>query len=172
MRKRELLPRHHCIIFSKEYLELNPARNLCHQNQVWVKLQLAIHLLLLIIFHLYPFSPLLPPQVSNFSCLFIRWQTLYASCCTILLYFLSYCTIRFKIFSCFLCLFFMYYLCEKYYKLITVQYYIFDCVNWVPRLTLDFRTNWTHGCALGMEFICMYRTCCIFPFLSYKQILC
>ena len=49
----------------------------------------------------------------------------------------------------------MYYLCEKYYKLITVQYYIFDYVNWVPRLTLDLRTNWTYGCALGMEFICM-----------------
>ena len=25
------------------------------------------------------------------------------------------------------------YLCEKYYKLITVQYYIADCVSWVPR---------------------------------------
>ena len=30
----------------------------------------------------------------------------------------------------------MYYLFEMYYKLITVQYYIFDCVSWVPRLTL------------------------------------
>ena len=30
----------------------------------------------------------------------------------------------------------MYYLCEKYYKPITVQYYIADCVSWVPRLTL------------------------------------
>ena len=32
-KKKELLPRHHCIIFSRGYLELNPARNLCHQNQ-------------------------------------------------------------------------------------------------------------------------------------------
>ena len=33
----------------------------------------------------------------------------------------------------------MYYLCENYYKPITVQYYIADCVSWVPRLTLlDF----------------------------------
>lgn len=31
---------------------------------------------------------------------------------------------------------FMYYLCEKYYKPITVQYYIADCVSWIPRLTL------------------------------------
>ena len=37
-------------------------------------------------------------------------------------------------FSLLLCLFFMYYLCEKYYKPITVQYYIADCVGWVPRL--------------------------------------
>ena len=29
----------------------------------------------------------------------------------------------------------MYYLCEKYYKPITVHY-IADCVSWVPRLTL------------------------------------
>ena len=45
-------------------------------------------------------------------------------------------------FSLFLCLFLMYYLCEKYYKPITVQYFIADCVHWVPRLTLlDLRTK-------------------------------
>ena len=39
-------------------------------------------------------------------------------------------------------LFFMYHLCEKYYKPITVQHYIADRVTGVPRLTLlDFRTN-------------------------------
>ena len=32
-------------------------------------------------------------------------------------------------------LLFMYYLCEKYDKPITAQYYIADCVSWVPRLT-------------------------------------
>ena len=33
----------------------------------------------------------------------------------------------------------MYYLCEKYYKPITVEYYVADCVSWVLRLTLlDF----------------------------------
>ena len=40
--------------------------------------------------------------------------------------------IFFLIFVCF----FMYYFCEKYYKPITVQYYIADCVSWVSRLTL------------------------------------
>ena len=29
----------------------------------------------------------------------------------------------------------MIYLSEKYYKPIIVQYYIADCVSWVPRLT-------------------------------------
>ena len=42
-------------------------------------------------------------------------------------------------FVCFF--FFTYYLCEKSYKLITVQYYIADCVSWAPRLTLLDLTN-------------------------------
>ena len=51
--------------------------------------------------------------------------------CTVLLYFSRYCTVRF---SKFIFLYFlMYYLCEKYYKPIIVQYYIADCVSWVPR---------------------------------------
>ena len=37
----------------------------------------------------------------------------------------------------------MYYLCGKYYKPITLQYYVADCVNWVPRLTL--LDLWTHS---------------------------
>ena len=37
----------------------------------------------------------------------------------------------------------MYYLCEKYYKPITVWYPIADCVSWVLRLILlDLGTNW------------------------------
>ena len=53
-------------------------------------------------------------------------------------------------------LFFMYYLSEKYYKPITVQYYIDDCASWVPRLTLlDLGINWTYECALGMELVRM-----------------
>ena len=50
----------------------------------------------------------------------------------------------------------MYYLGEKYHKPITVQYYIADCVNWVPRLTLlNLQTNWTYEHALRMELIRM-----------------
>ena len=44
----------------------------------------------------------------------------------------------------FLYFIFMYYLCEKYCKPTTVQYYIVNCVSWVPRLTLlDLQTNGT-----------------------------
>ena len=50
----------------------------------------------------------------------------------------------------------MYYLCEKYYKPITVQYYIADCVSCVPRLTwLDLQTNWTYERALRIELVRM-----------------
>ena len=35
-----------------------------------------------------------------------------------------------------------FHLCEKYYKLITIQYNIAYCVSWVPRLTLtDLQTH-------------------------------
>ena len=114
-----------------------------HQRQAWVKLQLALRLLLLTILQLCHLPPPLPVPASNSSCLFTRCQPLDASCCSVLLYFSRYCTVRLKTFSFFVC-FLMYYLCEKYYKPITIQYYIADCVSWVPRLTLlDLGTNWT-----------------------------
>ena len=111
-KNKELLPRHHWIVFSRGEIELNPSRNqnLCHQRQAWVELQLALHLLLLMILQLYHLWPLPPPRVSNTSCLFTRCQPLYASCCTVLLYFSRYCTVRLKMFSlffvfvCFLCI--------------------------------------------------------------------
>ena len=70
-------------------------------------------------------------------------------------------TVLFKVLDCkiknvsfiFLC-FLMYYLCEKYYKPIVVQYYITNCVSWVPSLTLlGLRTNWIYklDSMLGME---------------------
>ena len=60
-----------------------------------------------------------------------------------LLYFARHCTVKLKMFSLFLCLFFMYYLCENYYKPVTVQNYVDNCVSWVPKLTLlDLQANW------------------------------
>ena len=50
----------------------------------------------------------------------------------------------------------MYYLCEKYYRPITVQCYIANYVSWVPRLTLlGLGTNWTYKVTLGMELVHM-----------------
>ena len=95
------------------------------------------------ILQLYHLPPSFPPPVSSSSSLFTQCQPLYASCSTTLLYFSRYYTIRSKIFSLSF-VFVMYYLCEKYHKPITVQYYIADRVCWVSRLTLlDLRTNWT-----------------------------
>ena len=51
----------------------------------------------------------------------------------------------------------MYYLCEKYCKPTTVQYYIVNCVSWVPRLTLlDLQMcsrNRTHSYAGDLLYI-------------------
>ena len=58
-------------------------------------------------------------------------------------------------FSLFLCLSVMYYLCEKYYKPIPVQYYIAYCVSWVPRLALLDLINWAYEYTLKTEFVRM-----------------
>ena len=142
---------------SKALVELSPARsqNLCHQHQVWVTLQLSLHLLLLMILQLYHLPHPLPPLVSNSSYPFTQCQPLHTSCYTVLLYFSRYCTVRLKM-PIFCVCSFMYYLCEKYYKPITVQYQIADRVSWVPRLTLlDLWTNWTWEDTLRIERIHM-----------------
>ena len=122
-----------------------------------MKLQLALRLLLLTTLQLYHLPPPLPSAVSNSSCLFTRCQPLYATCWTVLPYFSRYCTVRLKMFSLFfVCLFCMYYLCENYCKPITVQYYVANCVSWVPKLTLlDLRTSWTYEHTLGAELVHM-----------------
>ena len=153
-RKKELLilSRYHWIVFSRRYIELNPARNqnLWHQRQAWVTLQLAFCLLLLMILQLYHLSPSLPPPISNSSCMFNS-----SPCMPVLVLFkVLYCRILNVLF--FVCLFSTYYLCEKYYKSITVQYYIVNCISWVPRLTLvDLQTTWTYEHTLGAELILM-----------------
>ena len=66
----------------------------------------------------------------------------------------------------------MYYLCEKYYKPFTVQYYIANSVSGGPRLTLlDLRTNWTYECTLGMEHVRMQGTDCISGFTFFGILL-
>ena len=81
---------------------------------------------------------------------------------TTVLFKVLYCKIKNVFFNFFVC-FFMCYLCEKYYKPITVQYYIVDCVTQVPRIALlDLRTDWTYECALRMELLHMQGPYCTF----------
>ena len=56
--------------FSRRWIELDRTRNqnLCRRCQAWVKLQLALHLLFLMILQLYH----LPRPVSNSCCLFTQ----------------------------------------------------------------------------------------------------
>ena len=97
-------------------------------------MQLALCLLLLMILQLYHLPPPLPSPLINSSFLFTRYQSLYASCCTVLFRVL-YCEVTHVVFIFCICIF-MYCLCDKYHKPITVQYYTANCVSWVPRLTM------------------------------------
>ena len=58
----------------------------CPRRQAWVRVQLALRLLLLMTLQRCHLPPPLPTPVSS-SCLFTRCQTLYARCCTVLLSF-------------------------------------------------------------------------------------
>ena len=82
--KTELLHRYHWIIFFKrvDRIESSKEPDLCHQCQAWVRLQLALCLLLLTILHLYhrPTSPLLQPETLLVCSLDAN---LSASCCTV-----------------------------------------------------------------------------------------
>lgn len=86
--------------------------------------------------------PLLPPA-NNSSCLFMMpasgCQLLY---CTTVLFKVLYCKTE-HIFFIFVC--FLYCLCKKYYKPITVQYFTADCVSWISRaILLDLQINRTY----------------------------
>lgn len=61
--------------------------------------------------------------------------------CTFVLFKVLYCQNK----KVFVFAFLMCCLWEKYYTAITMQYYLVDCVSWVPTLTLlDLLTNWTY----------------------------
>ena len=55
-----------------------------------------------------PSPPPLAPLSRESPCRYTWFQTLHASCCIVLLYFSRYCSVRFKMFSIFLCLFAFY----------------------------------------------------------------
>ena len=108
-----------------DWTELNwtepRSQNLCHQCQASVKLQLALHLLLVIILQFYNLAPPLPSSLGNSSCLFTHCGLLCDIYCTVPLWSSRYCTIWLKMSYSYL--FVMYYLCKKYYKPFTVQYW-------------------------------------------------
>ena len=63
----------------------------------------------------------------------------------------------------------MYYLCEKYHKPITVQYYIDDCVSWVPGLTFwTYDQTGLNECTLKKEPF-VYRGLAVFSCIHYLQ---
>ena len=101
------------LIYTVSPLHMNPqvvnfqrCERAFHQCQEWETLQLALRLLLLMIFQLCHLPSPLPPPGSTSSCLFTWCQTLYASCHIVLLCFSGYCTINLKcfIFCLFLCI--------------------------------------------------------------------
>ena len=103
-----------------------------------MKLQLAFHLVLLTILQLYHLPPLPPSSqkllLSVHSILAPVFQLLY---CTIVLFKFLY----YKIKNVYFCLLF---LCTICVESITVQYYIANCVSWLPRLTMSgLQKNWT-----------------------------
>ena len=92
-----------CSIASAERMNFQVAnfqrcRHAFHQRQGRVKLQLDLRLLLLTVLQLCPLPPPFLPSASNSSCLFGGCQPLCASCCTVLLYFSRYKTVRLKTF--------------------------------------------------------------------------
>ena len=59
----------------------------------------------------------------------------------------------------FLSLFFVYYFCDRYYKPIILQYYITNCVSWVPRLTwLNLQVGLTNTLSEWNMFVCRELT--------------
>ena len=55
----------------------------------------------------------------------------------------------------YVCLFFVYYLCEKYYKSITVLYCITDCVSCELRLTVELMNKLDSGMCSQNGTLCV-----------------
>ena len=110
------------------------------------KLQLAFHLLLLMILQLYR----LPPLCLLQSITLLAYSPDASSCMpSVILYYCTFQGTVLRDYFFFFGLLFMSCLCEKYYKPITVQYYIVNCVSWICKLTLLDLMNeldcWTHS---------------------------
>ena len=80
---------------------------------------------------------------------------------TTLLLKVLYCKIK-NVFFIF-CVFFMYYLCEKYHKPIIVQYNLANCVSWVPTLALLDLTNKLDLWTCSRNRTCLYVGDLLYP---------
>jgi len=105
-----------------------------YQCREWVRVQPAVHLLLLSILQLCHLPPPLPFPVRNSPCLFAQCQYLCANCCSVLLYFSRYWTVRLKMLI--FCVYILCIICMKSVINITCMLSHFICV----RL---FATPWT-----------------------------
>ena len=87
----------------------------------------------------------LSPRVCASSCPLSRWCYLTISS--------SYCTVRVKMFI--FCVFFYILFVWKVLQHVTIQYYIADCISWVPRLILlDSQIGFTNILLEWSSFIC------------------
>ena len=114
---------------------LHPTRLLCPWDSPGKNARMCCHSPLQVIFLTQRSNPGLPQ-------------------CRQILYSLSHREALFKVLDCkikhvYFLFVFMWYLCEKYHKLITIKYYIADCVSWILWLTLLDLGNkldvWTHS---------------------------
>ena len=70
------------------------------------------------------------------------------------------------------CLLFVYYLCEKYYKAITVRYHIANGISWVTRLTLlVLQSGLTNLLSEWNLFVCRGLTLLALVVLSVDSII-
>ena len=112
----------------------------------------ALCLLLLTTLQLCHLPPLLPPpSVTPRACSLDAGPSVLAVV-------LHYHTFKGSVLEdqkCFIFVFLMYYLCENYCKLIIIQYYIANCMSWVPRLTLlDLPTHsWNGPVHMGLTVV-------------------
>ena len=73
---------------------------------------------------------------------------------TTVLFKVRYCKIK-NVFFILCVWFFMHCLCEKYYKAITVQCHVANCVSWVPWLTLLLKMcSRNPACSYVEDFLC------------------
>ena len=129
-----------------------------HQHQMLVTLQLVLCLLLL---KMWSSSSTLSHLLSFLQSVILLSCSLSASCCIILLYISKYYTYKIKNVSFIFCVSFLY-LYEKYYKPITVQYYMAGCVSWIPRFASE-KKNIQRMTFSSVQFSCSVVSDSLWP---------